>query len=207
MTPSAANCLEMSCIPTRTRVNLREMSLVPDQVLSSDELAQRTGFTRRHIPRLAGRRKIPDARLSPSGAQWEFPVTASLQAWICFYRVRHRLLRKVRSFRETEILKAVGNRWEVAVFTLNWLQAPIFTLASISSPFTGAEMALGPDCSWDAVEAAMLCGIVVRRPPDQELADLFKAQVLHMSQSPGVRQLPGVPAAQGSAIHNRTLPP
>ena len=128
--------------------------------LTSAELAKRTGFTCRHIPRIAAQHKIPDALRKPSGS-WKFPVTHRLRAWIFFYQIRNRLLRKDRSFRETEVLQAWGTNWKIALVTFDFFQRPIWGLGVVS--FEGETFPLGPGCGWRAVEAAVYCGAIPKR--------------------------------------------
>ncbi len=124
------------------------------EVLSSIELANVTGFDRRHIPRKAARGEIPDARRTKSGCHWEFPMTHNLRAWICFYRVRHSLLRERRSWGEDQTLKAWGTKWRYVLETFDWLKAwPRGQLGVFP---------LGPDTTWETVEAAGKSGFIPR---------------------------------------------
>src|SRR5258707_14616549 len=98
------------------------MSHVPENVLTSIELADQAAFDRRHIPRKAAKGEIPGARRTKTGRHWEFPVTHRLRAWISFYRVRHFLLRKVRSFKEERTLRDWGTNWKIALATYQVLR-------------------------------------------------------------------------------------
>ena len=121
-------------------------------VLSSEDLARLTGFDRRHIPRKAANREIPDARRT-KGGHWEFPVTENLRAWICFYRVRHALLRKNRSSAEDETLKYWGTDWSYALETFDYLNA--WLPGSIDCGDEGV-FKIGPNTTWETVEAVAL---------------------------------------------------
>src|SRR5437016_3906907 len=129
------------------------MSHVSNGVLTSIELAGLTGFDRRHIPRKAARGEIPDARRTKSGCRWEFPTTHNLRAWICFYRVRHSLLRRVRSYKDEETLRAWGTNWKTALATYAVLKRSIWDKADCGDLGT---FQLGPECTWEAVEAVVL---------------------------------------------------
>ena len=126
------------------------------ELLSSTELANVTGFDRRHIPRKAARGEIPDARRTKSGCHWEFPMTHNLRAWICFYRVRHSLLRKRRSWGEDQTLKAWGTKWRYALETFDFFKAwPRGVYHGVFSH--------GPETNWEAVEAAAKSGFIPRK--------------------------------------------
>ncbi len=129
------------------------MSHVPNEVLTSTELALLSGFDRRHIPRKAKKGEIPDARLTKSGRRWEFPMTENLRAWICFYRVRHALLRKTLSFRDDQILREWGTDWQIALATHRFLTGPPSWFDD-SGPL--GTFRSGKHSIWDAVEAAVL---------------------------------------------------
>jgi hypothetical protein len=122
-------------------------------VLTSIELASLTGFDRRHIPRKAAKDEIPDARPTKSG-HWEFPVTQNLRAWICFYRVRHSLLRRVRSYKD-KTLRAWGPDWKTALATYEVLRLPPMRVCTAMCGTLGT-FRLGPECTWEAVEAVVL---------------------------------------------------
>src|SRR5437879_6406088 len=91
------------------------------QIIGSQELALLSGFDRRHIPRKAQMGEIPNAERT-RGRHWKFCVTDNLQAWICFYRVRHTLLGKERSPSESKTLKFWGTDWKYARETLDFLK-------------------------------------------------------------------------------------
>ena len=131
-------------------------------VFSSKELAGLTGFNRRHIPRKAAKGEIPDARRTKSGCRWEFPTTHNLRAWICFYRVRRSLLRRVRSYEDEKVLRAWGTDWKTALATYEALTMPSWRL-SIACGELGTFQ-LGPECTWEGVEAIVLkIGLVFDR--------------------------------------------
>jgi hypothetical protein len=81
-------------------------------------------------------------------------MTHNLRAWICFYRVRNSLLRKRRSWSEDQTLKAWGTKWRYALETFDMFKAlPPRFVADCGS--LGA-FSLGPDTTWEAVEAVVL---------------------------------------------------
>ncbi|MBA3353876.1 MAG: hypothetical protein H0U23_15895 [Blastocatellia bacterium] len=125
-----------------------------NELLSSTELARLTGFDRRHIPRKAEKGKIPDARRTKSG-RWEFPMTENLRAWICFYRVRHALLRKVRSSKEEQTLRDWGTNWKTALATYKFFAMPFFEIFGFNCGPLGI-IQLGRNCTWEEVEAVVL---------------------------------------------------
>jgi hypothetical protein len=129
------------------------MSHVPTQVLSSRELADLSGFERRHIPRKAAKGEIPDARRTKGGRHWEFPMTQNLRAWICFYRVRHILLRKDRSAMKDQTLRAWGTDWKYALETFDYLKAA--PSGSVDCGDLGV-FRLGERTTWESVEAIVL---------------------------------------------------
>jgi hypothetical protein len=136
------------------------MSHVPKGVLTSQELADVAGFDRRHIPRKAAKGEIPDARRTKNGCHWEFPVTHSLRGWICFYRVRHSLLRKQRSWGEDQTLKAWGTNWRYALQTFDFLRT---CPAGMNADCGNLRVfSLGPDTTWEAVEAGAKLGLMPR---------------------------------------------
>jgi hypothetical protein len=127
--------------------------------LSSLELAELSGFSRRQIPRKADRSQIP-AAAKTAGGHWKFRVTHNLRAWICFYRVRNTLLRKQRSYRENEIFKGWGTEWEYALEAFDFLRC--FRGFTAECGKFGVFQ-LGPDVTWEAVEAVVLeLGIMPR---------------------------------------------
>lgn len=127
------------------------MSHVPNGVLTTIELARLTGFDRRHVPRKAAKGEIPGARRTKSGRHWEFPATHNLRAWICFYRVRHSLLRRVRSYKEEETLRAWGTNWKVALANYEFLG------------MSAGILRLGEAGTWEALEAFVLrIGVIIR---------------------------------------------
>jgi len=131
------------------------------ELLSSIELSNVTGFDRRHIPRKAARGEIPDARRTKGGCHWEFPMTHNLRAWICFYRLRHSLLRKRRSWPEDQTLKAWGTKWRYALETFDFFKTGPHGLVADCEEL--GVFSLGPDTTWEAVEAAVLkLGIIPR---------------------------------------------
>jgi hypothetical protein len=120
----------------------------PKAVLTSIDLADQAGFDRRHIPRKAAKGEIPDARRTKTGRHWEFPVTDGLRAWISFYRVRHFLLRKMRSFNEERTLRDWGTNWKIALATYQALRA--FPDGVVE------KFKLGKECTWEALEFVVL---------------------------------------------------
>lgn len=139
------------------------MSLVTfGAVLASQELAKLTGFTARQIPRKAEKNEIPNAERTPGG-HWKFRVTKSLRGWICFYRVRHTLLRKRdRSLRELQILTHWGTKWEYAVEAYDFFKEfPNYGTADCEE---FGEFQFGSQITWEAVEAIVLkIGLMPRR--------------------------------------------
>jgi len=136
------------------------MSHVPAQALSTKQLADLSGFERRHIPRKAAKVEIPDARRSKTGRHWEFPVTQNLRAWICFYRVRHALLRKDRSAAEDQTLRDWGTDWKYALETFDYLKA--WPPGSVDCGDLGVFQ-LGANTTWQSVEAIVLKGGLMPR--------------------------------------------
>ena len=135
-------------------VNCSKMSHVSfGGLLSSAELAKASGFHRRHIPRKAEKGEIPNAEQTPGG-HWKFSVTRDLRAWICFYRVRHALLRKKRSHRENEILKDWGTKWQYALETFDFFKA--WPGGAIVDCGDLGPLAIGPQTTWEVVEAVVL---------------------------------------------------
>jgi hypothetical protein len=121
-------------------------------VLSSEYLARLTGFNRRHIPRKAERGEIPGAQRT-KGGHWEFPATHELRGWICFFRVRHSLLRKRRSWIENQRLKDWGTDWTYALETFDYLKA--WPPGSVDCGYLGVFQ-LGATTTWQSVEAIVL---------------------------------------------------
>ena len=138
------------------------MPHVPNNgVLSSARLAALSLFDRRSISRKAEKGDIPDARPTPTRCQWEFPVTHRLSAWICFYQVRHTLLRKrPKSPREREILKAWGTDWRYALKAFDF--AKLFPSGGVVESPDGQNLPLGPNTTWKAVEALAYIGCFPR---------------------------------------------
>jgi hypothetical protein len=128
--------------------------------LSSPQLAKSSGFDRRHIPRKAEKGEIPGAEQTPGG-HWKFHLTHDLRAWICFYRVRHALLCKKRSQRETEALKDWGTKWRYALETYDWFKA--WPDGAIVDCGALKNLRLGPQTTWETVETVVLRSTLMPR--------------------------------------------
>ena len=141
--------MPLSALSTARRCNMQHFV-----VLTSSELAERADFNRCHISRMASKGEIPDARRTDSGKHWQFPLTENLSAWICFYRVRHALLKKPRWGRVKEILQAWGTDWKFAVETHDFLKS-LPRMIGCDCGSLG-KYQLGQTITWKAVEAIVL---------------------------------------------------
>ena len=141
--------------------------------LSSPELAKLSDFAnRRHIPRKAAKGEIPNAERTPGG-HWRFRVTHNLRGWICFYRVRHTLLRKQRSWGEERTLRDWGTDWKYALETFDFFKA--WPVPAIFQGGSGTHR-LGAYTTWEAVEAMAIAGYMPRAGWRKELERKSGAQ-------------------------------
>ncbi len=140
--------MPLSAVSTTLRCNMQHFV-----VLASSELAEMAGFNRCRIPMKASKGEIPDARRTATGKHWRFPLTENLSAWICFYRVRHALLKKPRWGRVKEILQGWGTDWKFAVETHDFLKSSPRVICNCGSLGT---YQLGQTITWKAVEAIVL---------------------------------------------------
>jgi hypothetical protein len=67
-------------------------------------------------------------------------MTHNLRAWICFYRVRHSLLRKRRSWGEDQTLKDWGTKWRYALETFDFFQGVASRAARCFPTWTGHDL-------------------------------------------------------------------
>jgi hypothetical protein len=82
-------------------------------------------------------------------------MTHKLRAWISFYRVRHSLLRKLRSFKEERILRDWGTNWKIALATYRLLRRLPDRVVRANCGDLG-KFTLGKGCTWEALEAVVL---------------------------------------------------